>query len=520
MSNITSNTLAAANVVGIKNQQFAPSTQVVPRKRVIIGTGDPITEAGNDLNTPIQILSAEHAGSLTGKGFMLHRLAMWTFKGSTVPTYIIQQAEAGAGVQAVGEIDFAGSTGVLAGTLALYINAVRVPVAIPAAATVENICDLCVAAINGNDDLPITAAKHAVTFELDITAKSKGTWGNRITIGLNLLSSDVMPTGIAAAITAMSTGAGIPDIQDALDSLGIGDSANELQFTAIIHGYGQDATTLTAISTYNGIGNDFVGCYDKIVHRPMRSLIGDTATGAAGLAALVVIGGNNKQDRTTGIIAAPNSPNMPDEIAALTIGLIEKVANDRPERNYLNILLPEVLPGDKVDRWTDIHDNSDIAVKAGISTTLVKSGAVYLQNVITMYHPDDVSQNSNAYREMRNIAILQNIAYNWWLNFEGEKWKGKTIVSDTNRVSDINARLYVVDMDTYREDAVALILLFEKNAWIYEAAFSIEELKQPGSIAIRTGNDGFEANIKLILSGVLNIIDNRIFVDTSIATLL
>lgn len=519
MSNLTSSSLAAGNAVIMENVQLQPTAEVVPRKILLVGTGDPATEAGNALDTPILVTSPEDVANQTGFGFMLHRLAIQAYLGSGgVETWMIQQAEDGAAVQAAGELDFTGSTGVLSGTLALYVVGIRVPVTITAAMTVENIADAVVAAITANDDLPVTAVKVAVTFEVTITAKSGGPWGNDIDLDFNLLSTDVTPTGVVAAVSvATASGAGIPDIQDALDALGTGDGANEAFFTdAPIHGYGQDTTTLDAIANYVGQGNTQIGLWDPIVHRPFRSLVGDTVAGSGGLSALIALGDGRKQDRANGVIAVPDSPNHPAEIAAQTLGHIARVSNDRPERNYLGILLIGILPGEKANRWTSEFNDRDTAVKAGVSPTIVKSGAVYLQNIVSFYHPDNVPVTSNGFREMRNIAILQNVAYNWAANFESANWQGKTIVSDVNKVSNINARLGAVDTDTYRNDANALLRSFEENAWLYDADFSIANLV----ITPRVGGDGFDAVIKLILSGMVNIINSRIQFDISLAVLL
>lgn len=521
MSNITSNSLAAGVGSSVRNVQFQPTAEVVPRKILIIGTGDPTTEAGNTLNTPVLVTSPEDVGAKTGFGFMLHRLAKQAFLGSNgIETWIIQQPE-GSGAQAAGEIDFTGSTGVLSGTLALYIAGISVPVTITTGMTVEEIADAVVAAINADSDLPVTAAKVAVTFEVTITAKSEGLfWGDQISIKLNINSGDTTPTGITTAITAMTGGSGTPDIQDALDSLGTGDGANEDYFTDIVHGYGQVTTTLDAISAYVGEGNGFTGLYDKVVHKPFRVLTGDVATGSGGLSSLVALGDGRKEDRANGVIAVPGSASHPSEIAALALGVMAQISNNRPEENYVGQILSGIDPGDKSDRWTSEYNDRDTAVKAGVSPTLVKSGAVYLQNVVSFYHPDDVPVTSNGYRSMRNIAILQNILDNVASNFEAEKWQGVSVVADTALVGNVTAKTKARDTDSVIDDLVALARSFESLAWLYAASFTIDQLKEANQVVVRTGGDGFESIFKIVLSGEGNILDTITEFDTSIAVFL
>jgi phage tail sheath gpL-like len=509
--------LAAAVGSTVKNVQFAPSANNVPRKILIIGTYDPSITTITD-EVPAQIFSPEDAGDKYGFGFMIHRMAEQVFLGSNgVETWVVPQSE--VGTAAAGEIDFAGSTGVEAGTLWLYIAGIAVAVTITDAMTVENIADAVVAAITADKKLPVTATKTAVTFEVVITAKSEGPWGNDITIRFNIKAGEELPTGITAAITDMTSGATNPDIADALDGLGTGDDANAEFFTDMVHGYGQETATLDAISTYVGAGNDFVGLYDKLVGRPFRALTGDIATGSAGLTALTALGDGRKLDRANGVIAAPGSANHPAEIAAQAIGYMAKINNDRAAQHYIGLVLTNIDPGDAADRWTSDYDNRDIAVKAGVSPTKLQNGVLVMQNVVTFYHPDNVPVDSNGYRSMRNISILQNVMQNIRVNFEQEKWQGISIVEDVTKVSNTTDRQKARDVDAVIDDLTALARAFEGRAWIYTASFTIDQLKIAGAVEIRPGGLGFNNTFSIILSGEGGILDTVTSFDTSLAVL-
>ena len=204
------NSLAAGVGTGLKNVTFVPIAENVPRKNLIIATYDPAKTAVVD-EVPVRVLSPEDVGDKFGFGFMAHRMAEQSFKGSGgIETYIQPQSEAGGAVAAAGEIDFTGTAGVEAGTIHLYLAGISVPVTIAAAATIEEIADAVVAAITAEKELPVTAVKVAVTFEVTITAKSKGPWGNDISIKFNLGVGDELPVGVVAATTPMASGAGIP----------------------------------------------------------------------------------------------------------------------------------------------------------------------------------------------------------------------------------------------------------------------------------------------------------------------
>lgn len=512
------NTSIAAGVgSSVKNVQFQAAAQNVPRKILIIASFDPTkTTLAEEL--PFKVLSPEDAGDKTGFGFMAHRLAVQAFAGSGgVDTWICPQAEV-AGAQAEGTITFV-VAGLLAGTYYMYIAGIPVPFTVAAGDDAEAVADAAVAAITAKKELPVTATN--LVGVVTVTAKTTGTFGNDISMTFNLQAGEEFPTGTTSAtVVAMTGGTGTPDIADALDALGTGDNANEAYFTDVVHGYLQDSTTLAAILTYVGAGNDFVGLYAKTVARPFRVLTGDVAPGSAALTALIALGDGRKTDRANGVIAVPDSPNHPSEIAALAIGNMARINNDRAAQSYAGILLSGIFPGDAADRWTALYDSRDSAVKAGISPTLVKSGNVLMQDMVTFYHPDNVPVDSNAYRSMRNISIIQNILFAVGLTFSQEKWQGISIVSDISEVTNTTDRQKARDVNAVIDDLVALAISFAGKAWIYDTAFTVAKLRESGAVSIRSGNNGFNSTLSVILSGEGGIIDTVTELDTSIAILL
>jgi len=519
---ITPTSQAAGVGSSVENQPFAVTAQVVPRKIVIVGTYDP---AKTDIvpNKLIQVFSADQVGALTGFGYMLHRLAEQAYKGSRgIETWIIPQLEDVAGTQGAGNITFFGiaTTG---GIIHLYIGGILdrpVNISVPPAATAVEICELVVTAINAIKELPVTAAQNATPEICDITAKTKGLlWSLGITIAFNRKSGESLPPGVLISITQLFGGAATFDIQPALDELGTGDNANEKQFTDFIHGY-QDIEAYDAIMNYVGPGDTKTGLYSELVHKPFQTIFGSKAVDEAGLAILVNLANDRKEtDRATGIIGVPGSYSIPEEIGAQAMGHRARIANVRPEENYVDIILEGIDPGDPVGRWTNSYDNRDLAVKNGISPTIVRNNIVYMQNLVTFYHPDSVPAASNGYASLRDLAIIQNLLDSQYKTFNTEKWKNFTIVADVTKVSDVEARKKARDIDSVIDECVALIIAWLGNAWIYEKEYSIQQLALPGAVIIRAGTDGFDINSKLILSGKGNIMNVNTIFDTSIAVL-
>lgn len=517
---LNATSLAAATGVSVTNTQFKSGATNLARKILVVGTHLPANAAVVP-NVPVLVLSAEDAGSRFGFGSMLHRLIHQAFIGSQgVELWAVPQAEV-AGAASTGSVNFTGSAGVAAGTLSLYIAGIAVPVSITAGMTAAQIATAVVAAITADKTLPVTAAVDGViTGKVNITAKSKGPWGDAISIKLNLGYGTSTPVGVTAVIIAMATGSGTPTMANALAAIGTGDNANEAWFTDMIHGYGTDSTTLDAISAYVGAGNDYTGCYSKTVARPFRTLCGDVSVGSAGLNALIALADARLTDRANGILAVPGSASHPAEIAAQAMGHMARINNDRVSQHYVGIQLIGIDPGAVVDRWTKDYDSRDTAVKSGISPTRVENSVVTLQNVITFYRPDSIPVSSNGYRSMRNISIIQNMLYNVYVNFKQEKWQGISIVSDTNKVTSAVDRKKARDTGSVIDDLIALAKSFETKAWIYDAGFTITMLKRPGAVSIRTGGLGFDNILSVIFSGEGSILDTDIQFDTSLAILI
>jgi phage tail sheath gpL-like len=513
---LQSNSLAPVVGAAVKNQQFLPGAQTLPRKIVVIGNYDETTFTGVVEDIPQRALSPEDVGGRTGYGFMLHRLVREVFRGSQgVECWIIPQPEDVAAVAAAGTITFAG-TATAAGTFYAYVSGDRVAVTVAKGDTAATVATAYAAALTAEQELPITAVVDGVTpEEVDHTSKQKGTWGNEIEVALNLGFEEEMPAGITAVIVAMSGGTTTGDIQDALDGMGTGDEANREHFTDLVHGYGETTTVLDALSTYNGAGNDFVGLYAKTVSRPFRALIGSVDSSGTALTDLLTLANGRKLDRTNGVIAVPGAPNHPQEIAAQAMGIMARLNNDRGAENYIGQVLANVIPP-AASQWTASYDSRDLAVKDGVSPTTVESGVVKMSSVLTFYHPDTVPITSNGYRSQRNISILQNILWNIRVNFEQEKWQGISIVADVTKVTTAIDRQKARDTGAVLDELLALTKSFESHAWIYEAAFTIEQLQQPGQIVIRPGGTGFNSTLKVLLSGEAGILDTVVEFDTAL----
>lgn len=533
---ITASNLAAGIGATAVNVQFRADAQVIQRNILVCGPGIPATITANGVvnGKVAPVLSSAQGIATYGAGSILARLLTAVFQGTNgaVKVWALPEADGSAAATQASALTVTAVTP-QAGTINFYINGVGYSATVTTTSTPTTLCQNTAGglsyAINADANCPVTAVPTAGVIAL--TAKSKGVYGNFISLSFNSGPNDVTPSGVGGTVVAMTAGTVTSPIAADLNAaLGIGSVANILpdgsQVTDLVHGFTNDATTVTAISAYNGAGNTATGLYDDTVGRPIRCLDGHTlATGAAAQTAAVGIGTTNINDRTNGLIAAPGSLTHPSELAAIAIGVMARINNQRAEQNYVGVVLPGVDPGYACalagNRWTDQYSGRDAAVQGGVSPTLCSGSSVLLQNVVTFYHPASVPATSNAYREMVNISKIQNILASIRTNFSGPKWTGYTIVSDVKNVTVGASRQYARDLDSVIDDYTALAKSWAANAWIYDPAFTIKALanKSNPAVQVRTGGDGFVANVPILLSGVGNIIDTTINMDTSLAVL-
>lgn len=514
---ITAKSKASIVGAGVENVQFQPSVSVVERKVAIIATYDPTFTDVID-NVPVFVFNANDAGSKFGFGSMVHRLAAQVFAGSrgAVKVWIVPQSETGAA--ATGTITFTGSSGVKAGKLPFYIASLPAQPDLIDGDPGDDVALKLVAAVNDDKTLPVTAG--AVGPLVTFTAKSKGPWGNDISLALNLRPGDALPDGVVTAIVDMDGGDGIPDVQDALDGMGVGDNQNQEFFTDIICGYGDDTDTLDKISAYNGTGNDFNGNYKQEVARPFRALIGDTAEGTAGLTALIAFADLRAElDRTNGVIGVPGNYHHPMELAAVTMGVMARISNIRAQETYGKQILPGILPGPSIDRWTDNYDSGlDLAIRSGVSTSQVKNNVVTIHDMVTFYRPEAVDPDSNGYRSMRNTSITQNKLFNIKRNFQNAKWQGITIVEDATIVTDLIDQEKARDTEDVKDDLLILNKLFAGKSWSFSESFFIERLKaNPNLVSLRADGRGWDIVFQDIYSGEGGIFNTKIQFDVSLA---
>ena len=498
----TANSRAAGNFFGLINGEGAGGLQ---RSILIVGQQLPAFDLPLER---LDVSSAAFVGSITGRGSVLHRLAIAAERGTqkSVPLSIMPQDEEVGGAAATGDLTLTGtSTG--SGTWGVRLNGdkdLEVQIETLTSVSAADAATALLAQVVKLLDSPLTAAAGDPGV-IDFTAKNKGTFGNFVSIEV----IGTVPAGLAATVSEMSGGTTDPDIDAALTATG----NNQENDTALIHGQDIDGTVLNKLSNYNGIGNDFTGLYQREIGRPFRSLVADNTRTEAQWTTFLD-DADRKLDRTSGAMSAPGLTAHPAELAASVLGIMERVntpasVGSGPPAYYEGEKLSWLPVPAASDRYWELGDDGgysarDAAVLNGLSPLIVVGGVYTLQNVQTFYHPDGVEDDENGWIDMSDISLSQNILQYYRDLWSSEEWTGIIFVGNKADIGNINPDGSAVDRSIIRDrgDIIsALIQSFKDMAaagWLFESDYSIEQLlSDPNNVFLRTNGAGFDYNVAL-----------------------
>ncbi len=195
-------------------------------------------------NMPVQAYSQAQVDGLCGANSMLALMyATYRLMDPQGELWLGPVSDASGGTAASGTIVFTGPA-TAAGTLALYVMGVSVPVPVNLGDTASIIAGNVAAAINAAVGISCTAA--ATTATVTLTALHKGLAQNDIDIRLNYIgvqAAEVTPPGVVATITAFAGGATNPALTTLLANL-----ATQLyDFIALPY---TDPTSLNALQSF------------------------------------------------------------------------------------------------------------------------------------------------------------------------------------------------------------------------------------------------------------------------------
>lgn len=297
------------------------------------------------------------------------------------------------GAKASGSITVAGAP-TAAGTIALYIGGVKVPVSVNSTDTINTIASNIANAINGKADLPVTAqASNAV---VTVTAKVNGVSGNSIGIKKNLQGSvggeeDV--AGITLTLTQMSNGAGEIDYTAAMANV-------ETESYLFIGIQDNSSTALDAIKLDM---NDSTGRWSY-----SRMQYGHVFTSKRGTSEALVNFGNTRNDQHVSVFGLETEFPAPDYVATGAIlGRAATYFTNDPARPLQTGPLNGLMATPLKNRFG--FNEQQALLSNGIATLYVQSGTVMIQREVTTYQRNSFGDPDNSYLDATTLYTLAEI---------------------------------------------------------------------------------------------------------------
>ena len=414
---------AVARVLGIETQfknLRGGRVLLLPQRIGLVGQGN---SAATYATTKQQVTSALEVATLYGHGSPLHLAAKQLFPLNgdgvgTIPVTVYPLEDDAAGVVAAGTITPSGAAAADA-TYLLRVNNINSAVfSVTSGDAVADIIDAIVAASAATLDLPVLIADGSTV--ANVTAKWDGASGNGIVV--EIVQTSGPTTAVTFAVVQPTSGANNPDVNDALNQVG---DVWETMFLNCI-----DVADTTTLDKYSTFGE---GRWGALTRRPCVVFSGNTD---ADVNTAITVSDARGTDRTNSQLVAPGSNDLPFVVAARQLSRIAVLANSNPPHDYGGQRADGLTPGTDAQQRT--YTQRDVAVKGGSSTVTVRDSVIYVDDVVTFYHP--TGDPLPAYRFVVDIVRLQNIIFNLDLIFAAAEWDGAPLIPDDQATTNAAAK--------------------------------------------------------------------------------
>jgi len=293
-----------------------------------------------------------------------------------------------SGVAATLAIPVSGAPVANPGTLALFINKVRIRIAVKISHSNADAATLLAAEINRTHHLPVTAA--AVDDVVTLTARHKGGLGNTISVDLGQMSEEGPLGHDLLTVGAMSGGSGDPYILSALASLG----SEEYDWPAMPY---SDAANLDAM-------REFLAAR----WGPMQQLYGHAVTvrrdNYSGFQTL----GSTRNDAHVSIMPANKFRTSVWEEAAAISALFQQHLSHPPElsRPLQTIEMKGVAGPLNRSEVFDIQERNTLYWDGISGYHVRRDGTVCIDRLITTYQTNAWGDPDATYLDVNTIAQI------------------------------------------------------------------------------------------------------------------
>nr|DAP38480.1 MAG TPA: tail component [Caudoviricetes sp.] len=367
------------------DNSMANSATSEMRRLIIAQVNDNAT--ADEIGKLTLLSSEEDAARIGGNGSMLESMMRIWRKNDPLGEVWCVPCKLTDGTAASGKIAITG-TATEAGLLSVYIGAELIQTTVTVGMTATEVGDALVSSITEEVTLPVTASN--TTGTVTLTSKFKGVAGNDIKIELNRLGTSenqVTPSGLTAEVTAMSGGAGSPDMDD------VGAAMGDEDFEFICMPW-SDTTTLDA---WKEIMCDESGRWSYV-----KQLFGHVYSVRRGTFANLCTEGQKRNDQhVTTFGMEDDIPNPMWEFVAAATARIAVFISADPARPTHTGTMVGISPAKATNRF-DIQERNTL-LKYGIATTNYTGGNQQIDRAITTYQKNKSGAPDNSYLDSETM---------------------------------------------------------------------------------------------------------------------
>ncbi|AXK61539.1 phage tail protein [Burkholderia sp. IDO3] len=364
------------------------NTAVTNQRALLIG---PMTTGAATANIPLLSAGTGDANTQFGANSILALMAaQYRQNDQFGELWCLPIADAVGAVAATGSIAFTVAP-TANGTISLYIADQLVSVPVTQGMTTAQIATAVAAAINLIPSMPATAA--ATTSTVTLTADNKGLVGNDIDIRFNkqgAAGGEVLPTGLAATITAMASGATNPTLTTALGNL------LDMPFDFIACAF-TDTTSMDAIKAFL---NDSTGRWSW-----QQQVFGHAFYAYRGTWGSLTTFGTARNNQHETVMGFNDSPTPSWQWAAAVAAVTAVSVRADPGIPMQTVALTGISAPPLQSRFNLSQRNT--LLYDGVSTfTVADDGTVAIENLITTYQTNAFGQPDNSYLEIETMFLL------------------------------------------------------------------------------------------------------------------
>ncbi len=422
---------------------------------------------------PVWIASPAAAASEFGAASQLAaEVAAFRANDPATEVWTMPYADAAAGVAATGAVAFGGQA-TAPGVIPLRVGGVSIATAVAAGDNAIAAAAKVLATIQATPSLPVTATGNTGT--LALTAANKGSLGNTIPISLAYYGprgGEVMPSGLTCNITAMSGGAGDPDLT------GLAAAIAAMEFDFIVSPW----TAPAELAATTAMMNDTTGRWSY-----KAAKYGHVFAAKQDTAANLLTFGDALNDPHLSVLGTYGSPT-PDYVwAAAFAGAAAPPIKADPARPLQTIPILGVL-GPPEPQWFSWDNNQALLFNGIALPAVAQDGSVSILRTVTTYRLNRYGTPDQSYLDYETLATLAEITRRLKaattqafprakLADDGTRFgPGQPVVTPAIYRAEIIAQYRQMEFDGLVEDADAMAkaTIVERNAQVTERRTSCD----------------------------------------------